>query len=62
MRSTMLTTGQEYTSVAPHFETRIGKRKWLERSRGRGASGGGDSGTSAVATAASSREADEVGA
>lgn len=45
MRSTMLTTGQEVASVAPHFETRVGKRKWLERERrvaaGRGRVGGG---------------------
>ncbi|MCJ1299508.1 hypothetical protein MMC08_002300 [Hypocenomyce scalaris] len=33
MRSTMVAGGQEVTTVAPHFETRVGKRKWLERSR-----------------------------
>ena len=33
MRSTMLTSGQEVESVAPHFETRIGKRKWMERNK-----------------------------
>lgn len=33
MRSTMLTAGQEVEAVAPHFETRVGKRKWLERER-----------------------------
>ncbi|EKG15170.1 hypothetical protein MPH_07616 [Macrophomina phaseolina MS6] len=30
MRSTMVAAGQE---VAPHFETRVGKRRWLERSK-----------------------------
>jgi len=33
MRSTMISSGSETSSVAPHFETRIGKRKWLERGR-----------------------------
>ena len=33
MRSTMLTSGQEVETVAPHFETRIGKRKWMERNK-----------------------------
>ncbi|KAI9874211.1 MAG: hypothetical protein M1830_010058, partial [Pleopsidium flavum] len=33
MRSTMMAAGQEVTTVAPHFETRVGKRKWVERSR-----------------------------
>ncbi|KAF2398022.1 hypothetical protein EJ06DRAFT_480599 [Trichodelitschia bisporula] len=33
MRSTMVAAGQDVTSVAPHFETRVGKRKWLERSK-----------------------------
>ncbi|EOD49397.1 putative ribosomal protein l24e protein [Neofusicoccum parvum UCRNP2] len=30
MRSTMVAAGQE---VAPHFETRVGKRRWLERGK-----------------------------
>jgi len=33
MRSTMVAAGQDVVSVAPHFETRVGKRKWLERSK-----------------------------
>ncbi|KAA6414213.1 MAG: ribosomal L24E [Lasallia pustulata] len=33
MRSTMIAGGQEVSTVAPHFETRVGKRKWLEKSR-----------------------------
>ncbi|KAI9812326.1 MAG: hypothetical protein M1827_004775 [Pycnora praestabilis] len=33
MKSTMVSAGQEVTNLAPHFETRVGKRKWLERSR-----------------------------
>jgi len=33
MRSTMVAAGQDVTTVAPHFETRVGKRKWLERSK-----------------------------
>lgn len=38
MRSTMIaaaaaTPGQEVSTIAPHFETRIGKRRWLERGR-----------------------------
>jgi len=33
MRSTMISSGSETSSVAPHFETRIGKRRWLERGR-----------------------------
>ncbi|KAF2003962.1 hypothetical protein P154DRAFT_519566 [Amniculicola lignicola CBS 123094] len=31
MRSSMLGAGQDVTSVAPHFETRVGKRRWTER-------------------------------
>nr|OQO27487.1 hypothetical protein B0A51_06202 [Rachicladosporium sp. CCFEE 5018] len=30
MRSTMIAGGQEPANIAPHFETRPGKRKWLE--------------------------------
>jgi len=33
MRSTMVAAGQDVATVAPHFETRVGKRKWLERSK-----------------------------
>lgn len=33
MRSTMVAGGQEVSTVAPHFETRVGKRKWLEKER-----------------------------
>jgi hypothetical protein len=35
MRSTMLAPGHVSTApnVAPHFETRVGKRRWLERGR-----------------------------
>ncbi|KAF2104638.1 hypothetical protein NA57DRAFT_30561 [Rhizodiscina lignyota] len=33
MRSTMVAAGQDVANVAPHFETRVGKRKWLERSK-----------------------------
>ena len=29
--SSAATPGQEVSSVAPHFETRIGKRRWEER-------------------------------
>ncbi|EGC47220.1 conserved hypothetical protein [Histoplasma capsulatum var. duboisii H88] len=58
MRSTMITAGQGLTSVAPHLETRVGKRKWLERTkRSRTAS---VPGTPAVATSSSARNAEEV--
>ncbi|KAI9782140.1 MAG: hypothetical protein M1835_004105 [Candelina submexicana] len=33
MRSSMVAAGQEVSIVAPHFETRVGKRKWQDRSR-----------------------------
>ncbi|EFW16268.1 conserved hypothetical protein [Coccidioides posadasii str. Silveira] len=33
MRNSMLTAGQEPTTIASHFETRAGKRRWLERSK-----------------------------
>ncbi|GAB7359723.1 hypothetical protein MBLNU230_g6898t1 [Neophaeotheca triangularis] len=35
MRSTMISAGQGPATIAPHFETRPGKRKWLERTRHR---------------------------
>ncbi|ORY12974.1 hypothetical protein BCR34DRAFT_481894 [Clohesyomyces aquaticus] len=31
MRSSMAGAGQDVTTVAPHFETRVGKRRWNER-------------------------------
>jgi hypothetical protein len=36
MRSSMIGAGQDVSNVAPHFETRVGKRRWndrLERSK-----------------------------
>jgi len=33
MRSTMVAAGHDVASVAPHFETRVGKRKWIERNK-----------------------------
>lgn len=57
MRNTMLNAGQETTSIAPHFETRIGKRKYLERSRKRS---GMSATTAAVTMSASQRSAEEV--
>lgn len=38
MRSTMVAGGQEASTIAPHFETRPGKRKWMERKKSRAAS------------------------
>ncbi|KAJ4411828.1 hypothetical protein N0V91_000963 [Didymella pomorum] len=31
MRSSMMGQGQDVTQVAPHFETRVGKRRWNDR-------------------------------
>ncbi|KAF2646159.1 hypothetical protein P280DRAFT_512354 [Massarina eburnea CBS 473.64] len=31
MRSSIMGAGQDVTAVAPHFETRVGKRRWNER-------------------------------
>lgn len=31
MRETLVAGGQDVETVAPHFETRRGKRLWLER-------------------------------
>lgn len=31
MRSSMMGQGQDVAQVAPHFETRVGKRRWNER-------------------------------
>ncbi len=33
VRSTMEGTGKDVAAVAPHFETRVGKRQWNERSK-----------------------------
>ncbi|GIZ45683.1 hypothetical protein CKM354_000884000 [Cercospora kikuchii] len=33
MRSTMIAGGSDAATIAPHFETRPGKRKWLERNK-----------------------------
>ena len=55
MRSTMLAAGQEPASIPRHFETRAGKRQFLERKRrtaGASARGAGLS--------ASQRSAEEV--
>jgi hypothetical protein len=62
MRNTMLNAGQEATSIAPHFETRTGKRKFLERRKRRAGTTGSGPGlsTAAVATSASQRSAEEV--
>ncbi|KAL1999114.1 hypothetical protein VTN02DRAFT_5022 [Thermoascus thermophilus] len=61
MRHTMLSAGQEPSSIAPHFETRIGKRRWLERGkRNNAATSGSRSTTSAVTASASKRSAEDV--
>ncbi|GAB1215770.1 hypothetical protein ATERTT37_004967 [Aspergillus terreus] len=54
MRSTMLAAGQEPSSIPEHFETRAGKRKFLERRRQAGAPGRG------AHVSASRRSAEEV--
>jgi len=33
MRSSIIAEGKDVTSVAPHFETRVGKRKWVDRQK-----------------------------
>ncbi|KAL7275505.1 hypothetical protein RUND412_001546 [Rhizina undulata] len=44
MRSSMMAAGQDVTLTAPHLETRVGKRKWLERNRlSKSANGSGPS-------------------
>ncbi|KAJ0416274.1 hypothetical protein BJY00DRAFT_304264 [Aspergillus carlsbadensis] len=58
MRSTMLAAGQEPGSIPPHFETRAGKRKFLERRR-RTASTSREAGVT-LAVSASQHEAEEV--
>ncbi|KAL5359395.1 hypothetical protein BJX96DRAFT_148331 [Aspergillus floccosus] len=54
MRSTMLAAGQEPSSIPEHFETRAGKRRFLERRRQAGAAGRG------AHVSASRRSAEEV--
>jgi hypothetical protein len=29
----MIGTGKDIAGIAPHFETRVGKRRWNERSK-----------------------------
>ncbi|KAL2849196.1 hypothetical protein BJY01DRAFT_245966 [Aspergillus pseudoustus] len=58
MRSTMIAAGQEPGSIAPHFETRAGKRKFLERRR-RTASSSREAGVT-LAVSASQHDAEEV--
>ncbi len=31
MRSAMVAGGQDVSTIAPHFETRPGKNKWMQR-------------------------------
>ncbi|KAL5334356.1 hypothetical protein BJX70DRAFT_391476 [Aspergillus crustosus] len=57
MRSTMLAAGQEPESIPAHFETRAGKRRFLERRRA-AASSAHESSTHRVS--ASQRDAEEV--
>ncbi|KAI2106515.1 hypothetical protein LOZ32_006868, partial [Ophidiomyces ophidiicola] len=59
MRNSMLTAGQEPTSIASHFETRAGKRRWLDRSK-RDDSHNKSRSPAAVETSSSARHADEV--
>lgn len=33
VRSTMDNTGKDVQAIAPHFETRVGKRRWNDRSK-----------------------------
>ena len=33
MKSTLVAGGQDVSTVAPHFETRIGKQMWLKRGK-----------------------------
>jgi hypothetical protein len=33
MRTTMIAAGSDVQATAPNFETRVGKRKWLDRSK-----------------------------
>ena len=47
MRETLVAGGQDVETVAPHFETRRGKRIWVEKRNGKG-NGKGDKGGAAV--------------
>lgn len=38
MKETLVAGGQEVSTVAPYFDTRVGKRRWLER-KGKGKRG-----------------------
>ncbi|KAE8357288.1 hypothetical protein BDV27DRAFT_170723 [Aspergillus caelatus] len=58
MRSTMLAAGQEPTAIPRHFETRAGKRRFLERKRRTTAPLGRASGANTYS--ASRRSAEEV--
>ncbi|KAF9891164.1 hypothetical protein FE257_004728 [Aspergillus nanangensis] len=60
MRSTMLASGQEPSSIPSHFETRAGKRKFLERRRRTANASGRGGGAHTVS--ASRRSAEEVDA
>ena len=68
MRNSMLTAGHETSEIAPYFETRVGKRRWLERGRkadskekdSTAATAAAAASPPAVLTAASSRSAEEV--
>ncbi|EEQ33874.1 conserved hypothetical protein [Microsporum canis CBS 113480] len=66
MRNSMLTAGHETSEIAPYFETRVGKRRWLERGKkSSSAAAAGEATTeaaspAAVLTTASSRSAEEV--
>jgi len=33
MKQSLETVGQDVTGKTPHFETRVGKRRWNERSK-----------------------------
>lgn len=33
MRSSMMAAGSDVATSAPHLETRVGKRRWMERTR-----------------------------
>ena len=48
MRETLVAGGQDVETVAPHFETRRGKRLWLERRTTKGKGKGTGEGEKAV--------------
>ncbi|EFE38835.1 hypothetical protein TRV_06495 [Trichophyton verrucosum HKI 0517] len=72
MRNSMLTAGHETSEIAPYFETRVGKRRWLDRGRKADAKDKDSTAATtavsavsaasppAVLTTASSRSAEEV--